>query len=89
MFGLGLGEILIICLFLLIFIGPKKLPELARGLGKGIREFQKASQDLKTEIMKEESQEQKIEKVAETKTDQNTTPSDASEDKNKEAAHLS
>ncbi|MDA9793296.1 twin-arginine translocase TatA/TatE family subunit [Bacteriovoracaceae bacterium] len=53
MFGLGLGEILLICVFLLIFIGPKKLPELARGLGKGIREFQRASQDLKQEVMKD------------------------------------
>jgi sec-independent protein translocase protein TatA len=53
MFGLGLGEILLICVFLLIFIGPKKLPELARGLGKGIREFQRASQDLKHEVMKD------------------------------------
>jgi TatA/E family protein of Tat protein translocase len=46
MFGLGAGEILLILLFALIFIGPKKLPELARGLGKGIREFQKAKDDL-------------------------------------------
>ncbi len=50
MFGLGLGEILIIAIFALIFIGPKKLPELARGLGKGIREFQNASRDLKEQI---------------------------------------
>jgi sec-independent protein translocase protein TatA len=50
MFGLGLGEILIISIFALIFIGPKKLPELARSLGKGIREFQSASRDLKEHI---------------------------------------
>lgn len=50
MFGLGLGEILIIAVFALIFIGPKKLPELARSLGKGIREFQNASKDLKEQI---------------------------------------
>lgn len=43
MFGLGFGELLIIFLVLLIFIGPKKLPELAKGLGKGIREFQRAT----------------------------------------------
>jgi sec-independent protein translocase protein TatA len=46
MFGLGGGEILLILAFALIFIGPKKLPELARNLGKGIREFQKAKDDL-------------------------------------------
>ena len=46
MFGLGAGEILVILFMALIFIGPKKLPELARSLGKGIREFQKAKDDL-------------------------------------------
>ena len=82
MFGLGLGEILIICLFLLIFIGPKKLPELARGLGKGIREFQKASQDLKTEIMNEDNEPRKKE---------NNEQSVASkpEPNDEDAAHLS
>jgi sec-independent protein translocase protein TatA len=43
MFGLGFGELVVIFLFALIFIGPKKLPELAKGLGKGIREFQNAA----------------------------------------------
>ncbi|MCR9204916.1 MAG: twin-arginine translocase TatA/TatE family subunit [Halobacteriovoraceae bacterium] len=51
MFGLGAGEILIILVFALIFIGPKKLPELARNLGKGIREFQKAKDELTGELM--------------------------------------
>ncbi|PIK15579.1 twin-arginine translocase TatA/TatE family subunit [Halobacteriovorax sp. JY17] len=46
MFGIGGAELLVIFLFALLFIGPKKLPELARGLGKGIREFQKAKDDL-------------------------------------------
>ena len=46
MFGLGAGELLVIGVLALIFIGPKKLPELAKGLGKGIREFQKAKDEL-------------------------------------------
>ncbi|HAZ14769.1 MAG: hypothetical protein A2X86_22400 [Bdellovibrionales bacterium GWA2_49_15] len=46
MFGLGAGEMLLVGLITLIFIGPKKLPELARGLGKGLREFQNAKSDL-------------------------------------------
>ena len=50
MFGLGAGEIFIILAFALIFIGPKKLPELARNLGKGIREFQKAKDDLMSQV---------------------------------------
>lgn len=50
MFGLGVGEIAIILFVALIFIGPKKLPELARGLGKGIREFQNAAKGLQDTI---------------------------------------
>lgn len=53
MFGLGAGEMLIILAFALIFIGPKKLPELARGLGKSIREFQKAKDDLMAQVQEE------------------------------------
>ena len=50
MFGLGAGEILVIGVIALIFIGPKKLPELARGLGRGIKEFQKAKNELMDEV---------------------------------------
>jgi sec-independent protein translocase protein TatA len=46
MFGLGFGELVLIFLIALIFIGPKKLPELAKGLGQGIRDFQKAAKGL-------------------------------------------
>jgi len=46
MFGLGTGELLLLLFIALVFIGPKKLPELARGLGRGIREFQKAKDDF-------------------------------------------
>lgn len=50
MFGLGAGELLIILVFALLFIGPKKLPELAKSLGKGLREFQRAKDDLMDHI---------------------------------------
>lgn len=50
MFGLGAGEIFIIFALALILIGPKKLPELAKGLGKAIREFQKTKNDLLHEV---------------------------------------
>ena len=56
MFGLGLGEILVILIIALVFVGPKRLPDLARGLGRGIFEFQKAMQSMKDEINKPESQ---------------------------------
>jgi len=45
-------EIVIIVLVILLFFGAKRIPELARGLGQGIKEFRKASDDLKREIDK-------------------------------------
>ncbi|HTP13618.1 MAG TPA: twin-arginine translocase TatA/TatE family subunit [Bacteroidota bacterium] len=66
MFGnLGGGEILIIVLFILVFFGAKKIPELAQGLGKGIREFRKAARDIQDDVEKEVKQ---IDKPAEDKT---------------------
>ena len=50
MFGLGMGEILIILVIALIFIGPKKLPGLARGLGRGLKEFQDAAKGLTSNL---------------------------------------
>ncbi len=50
MFGIGLPELLIIMALALIVIGPKKLPEIARALGKGMAEFRKASQELKDSL---------------------------------------
>ena len=46
MFGLGAGEVLIILLMGIIFIGPKKLPELAQNIGKMLREFQKTKDSV-------------------------------------------
>jgi sec-independent protein translocase protein TatA len=50
MFGLGFGELILIFLIALIFIGPKKLPELAKGLGKGIRDFQNAAKGFSDQM---------------------------------------
>lgn len=51
MFGsLGTGEIILIVLIVLIFFGAKKIPELAQGLGKGLREFRKATRDIQDEV---------------------------------------
>ena len=50
MFGLGFGELVLILLIALIFIGPKKLPELAKGLGKGIRDFQNAAKGFSDQM---------------------------------------
>ena len=50
MFGLGTTELVIIMFIILLVFGAKKLPELAQGLGKGIREFKKASNDIQDEL---------------------------------------
>jgi sec-independent protein translocase protein TatA len=50
MFGMGTSEMILVLLIIIIFFGAKKIPELARGLGKGIREFKDASQEVKKEI---------------------------------------
>jgi sec-independent protein translocase protein TatA len=50
MFGLGAPELLLIVFVLLLLFGAKKLPELAQGLGKGVREFKKAMQDTTDDV---------------------------------------
>jgi len=48
--GVGMDEMMVILVVVLILFGSKRLPELARGLGKGIREFKKAADDVKREL---------------------------------------
>lgn len=51
MFGsIGMPELLVIFLIALIVIGPKKLPDIGRAIGKGIAEFRKATQEIKESV---------------------------------------
>ena len=58
MFGIGMQELIIIAVIALIVVGPKKLPDLAKTLGKGFSEFKKATEGI-TDDLKETLKEDK------------------------------
>jgi TatA/E family protein of Tat protein translocase len=76
MFGIGMPELILILAVALIILGPRKLPEIARALGKGISEFRRATSDLKDEIRKveEEIEEPSPEARTDDKPPPSTTP---------------
>ena len=49
MFGLGIQELMIIFLIIMVLFGAKKLPEMGKGLGRGIREFKRATEHATTD----------------------------------------
>ncbi|PLX84020.1 MAG: twin-arginine translocase subunit TatB [Desulfuromonas sp.] len=53
MFGIGLPEMLLILALALIVIGPKKLPDIAKALGRGLAEFRRATDELKSTLHEE------------------------------------
>ncbi len=65
--GLGLSEVLVIALVVLLFFGGKKIPELMKGLGKGVRSFKDGMKEVesglngddKEEVKKEDKKEKK------------------------------
>ncbi|MCH6562257.1 MAG: TatA/E family twin arginine-targeting protein translocase [Myxococcales bacterium] len=50
MFGIGMPELLVILVVALLVLGPKRLPEVARSLGRGIAEFRRASTELRQSL---------------------------------------
>ena len=60
LFGLGMQEILVIALIVLLLFGGKKIPELMKGLGKGVKSFKEGMNEM-TDITKDEKDEKKDE----------------------------
>ena len=80
MFGIGTTELLLILVVALIVLGPKKLPEIARSLGKGLAEFRRVSTDFQRSINLEVEQDEMKRRKQEAENrlfPDNKTPSDA------------
>jgi sec-independent protein translocase protein TatA len=54
--NIGGPELLLILIVIFLFFGAKKIPDIAKGLGQGIREFRKAARDIQEEVNKEVKQ---------------------------------
>ena len=59
MFKFGMGELIVILLIILLLFGAAKLPEIARALGKSIKEFKKAGKEIKDDIKEVTKEEEK------------------------------
>ena len=57
--GLGLGEILVIALIVLLFFGGKKIPEMMRGIGKGVKSFKDGMNGVEEDKNDEKAEEKK------------------------------
>ena len=60
--SLGPWEILLVILAIILIFGGKKIPELARGLGQGLKEFKKAKQEIKDEVKSAAEEVEDVEK---------------------------
>jgi len=76
MFGIGMTELLVIFVIALLVLGPKRLPEMARSLGRGMAEFRRASSDMRREFV-DLAEDVKIEDPARTPAPPDEKPAQA------------
>ncbi len=72
---IGTTEVILIFLVVLLLFGSKKIPEVARALGKGVREFQKATAEIKREISKADLDADNLKDPKKNQMSSNDTPS--------------
>lgn len=58
--GLGMQELIVIFLVVLLLFGAKRIPDIATGIGRGIRDFKKAVKETKEEITSDDSNSEKL-----------------------------
>lgn len=75
---IGATEVILILFAVLLLFGSKKIPEVARAMGKGIREFQKATEEIKKELSDVEKEKDKFKEESST----TSTPSNNKEESN-------